>query len=73
MFLFLLGGCYLLGFQFLRNNFIMESKEDRTEMKLHMYFKQHSVYFTKEKRPSRAVLDHADKDTDRNTNFFLYI
>lgn len=39
-------------------------------MKLHMYFKQHNVYFTKEKTLLRAVLNHADKDMDRNTNFF---
>lgn len=37
-----------------------------------MYFKQHSVYLTKEKVLLRAIRNHADKDTDRNTNFLFF-
>lgn len=37
-----------------------------------VYFKQHSVYLTKEKVLLRAIRNHADKDTDRNTNFLFF-
>lgn len=42
-------------------------------MKLRAYFKQHSVYLTKGKVFLRAILNHADKDTDGNPNYFLYV
>lgn len=47
------------------------SAVSRNDIFLCVYFKQHSVYFTQEKVLLRAVRNHADKDTDRNTNFFF--
>lgn len=51
----------------------MGSTEQWTEMRFFcVYFKQHSVYLTKEKVLLRAIRNHADKDTDRNTNFLFF-
>lgn len=40
-------------------------------MRLHVYFKQYKVYFTKEKWLSGEIQNHADTDADRNINFFF--